>query len=496
MKQVKKWAPKILTSIAVFILGWSIFRSGLLFLKYMHTLIFFPFNVDYGEGPILSQVMNLASFQNIYHHNTNLFPYTISNYPPLYHLLQLPFAWIFGPAFWYGRIINLISLITTAILIGLVIYHFTKDWLAAMTGGGLLLTIPYIMYFGGFVRVDSLALVVSWAGLYIIVCWHKHSKGIIFAAVLLTGAVFTRQSYGLAAPFAAFIWLLSQKPRWRAFELALWTGGLSLIVFFFLNIVSNGGFYFNIITANINPFIWETVRYYWTEVKTHMPYLLIMCAFYILITARLHQKAWRLATPYFLASTISAITIGKDGSNVNYLFEFSSALALLCGLVVAIPGIAWKGFQWIGKGWWLKALIMLGLAWQINHIYYWNLREYYQWTTNRIISEQKDIELIVKMIQASDGLVLADEYMGLLPLAGKSLIFQPFEYKQLAINNKWDEKPFIQAIENKKFDLILLYDPDGWDALNARWTPNQLLAIEKNYILVDQLAQTQILVPR
>ena len=193
---------------------------------------------------------------------------------------------------------------------------------------------------------------------------------------------------------------------------------------------------------------------------------------------------------------VSAVTIGKEGSNVNYLFELSSALALLAGLVVAFPGTAWSGFQWVGKGWWFKTLLMIGFAWQINQMYFWGLHEHYQWTTSRVENEYKDIELITEMIRDSDGLILADEFMGSIPLTGKSLSFQPFEYRQLVKSNIWNEKPFIQAIQDKKFALILLYDPAGWDAINARWTPNQLRAIENSYIMVGRFAQTQILIPR
>jgi hypothetical protein len=45
-----------------------------------------------------------------------------------------------------------------------------------------------------------------------------------------------------------------------------------------------------------------------------------------------------MAAPHLLASTASAVTIGKDGSNVNYLFELSRSV-LYNGF---IPGLAGK----------------------------------------------------------------------------------------------------------------------------------------------------------
>src|SRR5512134_2192992 len=62
----------------------------------------FPFPLDYGEGPMLDQTLRLAQFENIYRDSFASPPYTVSNYPPLFQLIQVPFARIVGPAFWYG----------------------------------------------------------------------------------------------------------------------------------------------------------------------------------------------------------------------------------------------------------------------------------------------------------------------------------------------------------------------------------------------------------
>jgi hypothetical protein len=61
-----------------------------------------------------------------------------------------------------------------------------------------------------------------------------------------------------------------------------------------------------------------------------------------------HGQAWWLATPYLLASAASAVTIGKDGSNVNYLFELSAAWSLSLRWGCSWPGWARPGS---GDGW-------------------------------------------------------------------------------------------------------------------------------------------------
>lgn len=495
MKKITTWGPRILLSLSAIALLLLLARAIWLYLDYMRILIAFPFTVDYGEGPILDQVMRLSRGETIYPVDISHAPFIIGNYPPVYHLLQLPFAWIFGPAFWYGRVINLLSICAAAYFIGASLYTISKNWGAAILGAALLPTIPFILHWSGFVRIDSLALALSWAALYVIIRRPEQRKALIWTAVLLTLAIFTRQSYGLAAPFAAFIWLLSHKPRRRAFELALWTGGFSLILFFALNLLTRGGFYFNIVTANVNPFLWKTVEEYLDKIWKHMGLLVVLSAAYLVLAVWFKQKVWWVAAPYLVASTATAITIGKDGSNVNYLYEFSATLAFTSGAFLAWLGPIIKDRQLVTRLWWLKLALFIALGFQINELYNWGLQDYYNGPTNRAKFEYAEIQQMATLVAQSEQPVLADEFMGLLPISGKDLVFQPFEYKQLVAGKVWDQTPFIDALFQKQYGLILLYDPPYWDSQRNRWTSQQLAAIRGNYKQINRLANTIILVP-
>jgi hypothetical protein len=483
--KVKAWLPRLALVLAVVVIAWSLGRSLWMYLEYNWKTVSFPYSVDYGEGPVLDQVMRMSKFQNIYLPNPTQIPYTISNYPPLYHLVQTPFAWIFGPAYWYGRGISFLSILAAAVFIVLTLQAITKDWLASVIGGVTLLAIPYILHWSPFCRVDSLALGVSWAGLFVIVRWPNNRKALITGAALLTAAIFTRQSYALTAPFAAFIWLVNQKPRLQAFKLAAWVVGMGLAAFLVLMLLSKGGFYFNIITSNVNQFYWNTVKDYAKAIWEHMSYLVITSSLFIMLAAFFRVYSWWLATPYLLAATASAVTVGKAGSNVNYLFEFSAGLAFMAGAILAVAG----------KIWWAKAILVLLLAVQVAHIYPWTKDNYYQWVMGRVEDERGAIGVLQDYVHEAQSPVLADEFMGLVVLDHRQLVFQPFEFKQLSLANLWDETPFIHDLNAKKFDLILLYAPVSWDSRHERWTQDQLDAIGRNYKMVDIQAQTIVLKP-
>jgi hypothetical protein len=489
IKQISRLA---LLAAATWLLLQIVAGAGLFF-EHSWAAIRFPYALDYGEGPLLDQTLWLSRFENIYKRDLDTPPYTISNYPPLFLIVQVPLVWLFGPALWYGRVINAISLIAATISIGLIIYTTTRDLFAGIVAGLTLLTFPFIVHWSAFNRVDSLALGISCAGLYIVIRWGHTRRGVIWGAVLLTASVYTRQSYALAAPFAAFMWLLRSgddaPPRRRAFELAAWGAGMGLGLFLLLNLITCGGFYFNIVTANVNPFYWNTVQRYINEVWNHIPLLLVVAALYLLagpwIGKKLVPKSWWVAAPYLLSATVSAITIGKSGSNVNYLFEFCSALSLVVGAWIA----------WAQKRPLLQAVLILALVPQMAGIARWTQEGRFNWIMGKIAATG-EIEQMMQLAREADGPVLADEYMALLPLAGKSLYYQPFELKQLYLAGIWDEADFLHDLRDQRFPLLLIYDPPGWNSQKERWTPQQLGHIARYYEATDRLANTLVYRPK
>jgi hypothetical protein len=481
---VKTWLPRLLLASAVLFLLFQYVQGLQLFYEHARQAVEFAYPIDYGEGPLLDQVRRLAAFEDIYNLDLSTPPYTITNYPPFYPLVQVPFYWLFGPALWYGRIISLIGVLSVSIFIGLTLYTLTKSRVAGVVGSLTLLMFPYVLHWAPLTRVDSLALGLSWAGLFVLVRYHSQRWGIVAGAVLLVAAIFTRQSYGLAAPAAAFIWLLNQQPK-QAFRLVLWTGGLGSAIFAVLMLLSGGGFFFHIVTSNVNPFLWDTVKNYLGDIIDQLWILLAAAGIYLTSVFWKRERIWWLAAPYLVASALTALTIGKDGSNVNYLYELCAGLSLTVGALIALPG----------RLHWLKAALLLPLAFQIFGMVNWSQDDYYVRLLGRL-RYRSDLVRMESMLQEVEGQVLTDEYMAMLPLTGHEIVYQPFEYKMLAEGDLWDPEPLIQNIQNQEYALILLYDPLYWDSRNARWTPEMLDAITQNYQRDRTIAETSIYRPK
>jgi hypothetical protein len=550
LNRILKVVYWVLLVLALVGLATQLFPALIDYYQSAKIALTYPYSLDYGEGPLLDQTLRMAKFENIYRSSLENPPYTISNYPPLFPLVQVPFAWLFGPAFWYGRLISILGVLLSAGFICLTLHALSHDWIGSVLAGLLLVAFPYIQHWSMFNRIDELALVLSWAGLYVIV---RHvgqapgrtagqlpgvkklieiGRGVLtnrffwLAVLLFVGSIYTRQTYALAAPFAAFFWLIfggigSWKKRiLQAVLLGIAVGAITLVLFLVINLATAGGFYLNIVVANVNAFSWNTVKDYLDKILAKLWPLLIVAGLFlefemlegiaklvIWFTDRRKAKpnqepvekettwrrtSWALVLPYLVASAAGALTIGKDGSNVNYLLELSAALSLAGGAAVA--------WAWQWRRWYVRIFIQCAvigvLAYQCGVMVNWTRKEYNGYLAKRE-ENIAEITKLAQIIKQSTGEVLVDEYMGLVPLAGKRLYLQPFEFKQLADAKVWDQEPLLVEIMNKKFDAILWYRPLSWpQSIQSRWSVAQRNMVDEAYQLDQQIGDVYIYRPK
>jgi 4-amino-4-deoxy-L-arabinose transferase-like glycosyltransferase len=462
----RRVALGIATAVLLLAQGWAV----VLFVGQGWDALTFPYPLNYGEGPLLDQAVRLAQFQNIYRGDLTGPPYVVSNYPPLFPLAQAPFVWLFGPAFWYGRLISLLSVAAVALFVGLTLHALTRDRLAATAGALIFPAMPYVVRWSSLARVDLMGLALSWAGLYVVVRWPHRRWSVVVAGLLLVAAVYTRQTYALAAPLAAFVWLVAQGQKRRALQLAGFAGGAALVLFAALNVLTRGGFFLNTVTANLNDFRWERVSLNALGALLACPLLLLGTLAFLVLAPRKSNRSWWLVAPYVLASAPLALLVGKVGSDVNYLLELSAALGLATGAVIS----------WQRKRPRVRTLLIVLLAVQVLALGQSSrvpsgLQDY-------IIEQRAEIGQLSRIVAEAKGPVLTDDYMGLLPLNGRQIYFQPFEMTQLARDGSWDQRPLVRAIEEERFPLIMMWKPPfAREIKRDRWTPEMLKEIRAHY---------------
>ena len=471
-----------------------------IYVLHISRVVTFDYTLDYGEGPLLSQAVQLSAGENIYRPDLSTPPYTITNYPPLYVLAQMPFIALFGPSLLAGRLISAVSTLLTAVFLALIVRHFVQedggwDRLLPFITACIFLAFPYVVSWSGLLRIDMLALALSTAGLYLLVRWPTQRKGLIWGGLLLVAAIYTRQSYALAAPLAAFCWLWSgsgqtadDSPadrRRRAFTLAAFVGGVSLGLFLFLNLLTAGGFFFHIVTANVNEYRIEQLWQQLGRLAATIPVLIVLALVAIVMVWRKRPFGWSLVIPYLIGGFLSTLTIGKIGSNVNYFLELTAAFSLLAGMMII----------WLRPYPRRRVLLLLALSWQVSLLIQDALNRPVQLMSFRARDELA-LREINEIITRTEGPVLADEQMGLLALQERPLHIQPFEVSQLAEAGIWDQSSVLTSIRNQEFPLILVYYPPFSNETHIeRWTPEMLAAIEEQYRPSQTLAGNVLYVP-
>lgn len=484
LQSINRRALRAMLVVSLALLLAQLAGAAWLFARHGWAAATFPLPLDYGEGPLLDQALRLARLENIYRPDLADPPFVVANYPPLFPLLQAPFAAAFGPALWYGRAIVLLSVVAAALFIGLTLRALGADAVSALVGALMLPAFAFVLHWSAFSRVDALALALGCAALFAVARRTQGRGGLAVVAALLTAAIFTRQSYALAAPLAAFVFLLRERPRRRAFELAAMVAGASLALALALQLITGGGFFLHIVTANVNPFVLDSVMFRVAESVEHIPLLLALGGLLILLGAWRRPASWWLAAPFLLGALGSAATIGKTGSNVNYLFELCAALSLAAGALLA----------WASGAPWLRVALALALAWQVGEMVAWSAVDYAPRVLNRV-ERRGEVERLRQIVAEAEGPVLADEFMALAPLAGRRLELQPFEFKQLAEAGVWDERALNERIDRREYAAILIYDPPDWNSFDERWTGRQQLYILTSYAPAERTADTIVYRP-
>jgi len=446
-----------------------------------------PWPMDFGEGPTLDQALRLARGENLYPPPPLTSSWTVTNYPPLVALLQAPLVLLFGPALWYGRLLSLLAVLVAAGCVGGIVRRLGGDRFGAWIAGGTLLAIPYVQHWASLDRVDGPALGLACGALYVLVRAPTRGRTLWLAAALLVAAIGARQSYALAAPLGGALFL-GRAVGWRRglALLGLVLGG-SLILVGLLQALT-GGFVFHVVLANLAPWEGARVLYQAREMGRGMPLLLLGAGLGgFRLCRRGGAGAW-LVLGFGLGALLSALTVGKIGSNVNYLLEWSVALCLALGLVFVKAGAT--GGRRLLAGIVLPLLLVAQLGGMVR----WFQRGFWPERAAKL-AWSAEVAQLDETVRAAAGEVLADEYLALLPLAGRPIPLEPFAMRQLAVTGRWDERPLVAKVMDRSYPVVLLYDPPDFDSFGERWPPRTAAALRQRYRPTQRLAGTLVLVP-
>lgn len=473
--------------IALMFVVFALAQALVEYLTLAGEAIRYPYPLEYGEGPILDQVVRLARGETIYPATLTLPPYRVTHDPPLFHLVQAPLIAANGPAFVPGRTASLISALVSAAFLTLIAHRLTGDWLAALIGGFLLLAFPHVVFWSLFSRADTLALALSLAGLYVVLRWSQRRPGLVIASALFVLAIYARLDFFLAGPATAALWLVSQRRRREALWLLAGVAGASLATFLAFNLATTGGFFRHVITARLTGFSLFPVIGQFINLFVHAAFIIIGGILFLMLERTTEPtRSWHFALIYPICAALAGLAAGLPGGDVNSAYELVAAVCVLTAATIA----------WVGSNPWLRIAALAVVALQLTDLRDWTREDYWPVVAGKM-QMRREVAQLAEMMQRAEGDVLADEFSGLLPLQGRRIYIQPAEFMQLHQAGLWSDTALVEAIQRRTFPVIALYEPMGGTAqIVRRWTPRVRQAIYANYEQTGRLAEALIYTPK
>lgn len=298
---------------------------------YTHNLMQFPYDYDQGEGFELVDTIMFSQGSWPYQ-NTEIYPFYSSNYPPLYHVILAPFVWIFGPAYWYGRLAGFIAAVIAALAISFAVYRDGGQNRRAAALSGLAFLASNMIYHISplfrqhmtMVMFETLAVVVLAAAFP-----RQNRRWIAFGLLLMIAAGYTKQLAAISA-LAIFAWMFIRSPR-RAVGWGMAFGALGGLILIWMNLSTNGEWWRQAILANANRIqILQSFGLFVLWFQLH-GFLLIPAA--LLAIYELYFDRLSLYSLWFVFSAVlGGVGSGTWGGGDSYFATSIAAMCILSGI--------------------------------------------------------------------------------------------------------------------------------------------------------------------
>lgn len=479
---------------AMGVLSWNAVRLA----EYVWQAAHYPYQLDYGEGPLLSQIDRLEEGEAIYQ---PLAPgaFAIANYPPFYHRTVRLADALLGSTVLAGRAVSGLATFLCAVLVAALSWRTggaatsLPRALAAATAGLLYLGVLYVYMWAPLVRVDMLALLLSLFGVLTFALLAP-SPAALAAAVPFALALFTKQT-AVAGLAACILVALRRAPR-LALGLAAATGVLAVALYALEAVRSGGWIYFHLVTANSGQYVWEQALPYLSDLGGRYPTLLALAVVSALSMARRGGDDWSrpVLAAYLLTAAAVSLTVGKTGAHVNYLLELM-AVAMACvgaGLAEALAATphrrASAAEQIVAVA--FPALVLLRAVALVGG-------PEQDWADSLRTLPRAEAAQALSLVESAGGPVLSQD-MTLLALTDMPIEYQPFEMTQLARTGAWDPAPLLAELESSHFALLLLELDVAAEPERGRnlFTPEMLAAIDAHYVVDEHIGPYVVYRPR
>ena len=506
------------------------------YVVYAVNLFQWPFDYDQGEGFELYDAILFSRGELPYKDNA-VYPYYASNYPPLFHLLIIPLLPVFGPNVVAGRVVSFVATLVTGATISVIVRRKAGGWFIPLVSGLAYLSSSYVYQTGPLCRMHiTMVMFEALAIAFIAEFQHpKHGRrNLMLGLLMLILAGYTKQMAVFTVVAAlSYVFLRDVKRSIVAgTALAIVTG----VIFWLLNVATDGQWWINTIQANANEFEYlQTIAFFRQWFDLHALFIILAVAYLV------YELFWDRLSAYslwfFFALGTGALS-GKWGAGFNYFTTAVAAACVCSGLALgrlvkdrSAETVDWKAAFATGN---LRAalrnlrstlrsfavrrrltlarplfLVLIPLLYLLQaprmlHLptagpvfgpvaqvlgvggavtqtdcmayAYYDKMGYTQ--LGHLLTEDDYAagEGLLAYVRASDGPVFSEEAM-LTLLDGRPVVTNPTQLRNLYLNGLLDTTDMVERIDRQEFGVVLF---------RAQFYPDPVLqAIGQNYATVD-----------
>ncbi len=437
------------------------------------------------EAIVSVQSRELAN-HGILYYDLNQYPYTVAPYGPLWYSSLAALYSLGAPLLPAGRLLSFAALLGILLVTWRILWLYTANRYAVWTGTLLVASTANVSAWGSLSQSDTLALFFSVAAFYQYSRYRVQpsASALVKCGFLIALAIFTKQTF--AASLTAILVLLYLGDRRQAVRFTLILGSLGTAIALGLNWWTEGRYFQDAITSNMNPFTWENVQ-------QHLTYFVLAAGGLLLMaSAGLRHAVKGGLQPFYVYLIPSVLiwmaTAPKVGSDLNYQMETMVILAWCAAWSLHRLDFFPLLFR-ADRGWVTLLQIPLFLHMAVN------LTNTGNSMFERIgFEDLRRVETaqIRPFLEATTEPVISVQIDPLLQ-TGRRIDVEPMIYNMLVGVGTVDPEPVRKDLAAKKFAVVVLYQNlFGDDALPEdlevpSLPESQLEEIRRNYRLAQHV---------
>ena len=482
----------------------------------------FPFGLDLVEGAIWQQAA-LIPGPRMYG-PVDVPPFLFFEYPLGYHLAVNGLVALGGDPLKMGRALSVACTLVIAGLCGFLVNRAMRGAvgrparaLGTIIAAFVLLTYHPVTYWSLQMRVDMLAVALSFVGVSLVVLAARRPVLLWPAMVAFVFAVYTKQVEVAAAAAALPVAFIIN--RRQTVRVALVGLGMATIALAALEWTTDGGFLRHIVLYNsYPPFSLSAALSLVTRVYLgHVVYLALALAGLLFVWVREIRSSRFLATPeyhdagsfnaiasflresdlrivlamsslWFVLSSIMMVTGGQIGANENHVIETMCVWAIPIGMPLTAFTVA-RAFgrapKTNGKYLFhaLASLLAVALLFQVRQL---GPKQYGQLRDPAFVAAS---ERLVQDVRSAARPVYSED-MVISMRSERGVAVEPPALQLIFLPRGWDEATaFVRMIEEEQFAFLILKDESTYPA-------DVLSKIRNSYPITEQVGPYVVRRPR